>query len=160
MALQVSNGFKSLILGPNSFESIFNGGVISVYTGTRPNFAEDPIPPLAPLLGRFTLNGLPWQNGLPTNGLIWVRDGSQVLKSPNALWQMTPVANGLATWFRITGPQFDDGDLNFDAPRIDGTISPESALGTDMRLLNPVIAVGQPVRLDYFLFTLPPITGF
>lgn len=157
MALQVSTGFKTGILGPNSWKDLFDGGAIALYSGPQPLIADDPAPDNATLLGYITLGGLPWASGTPANGLVWMQAGPQILKPDASSWVVSPVANGLATWFRILGRAYDPGTLSFDAPRIDGRVS--ALAGSEMRLLNPVLEVGNAKALDYFLYTLPPLTG-
>jgi len=158
MTLQVSNGFKAAILGPQSFESIFNGGAIAIYTGERPDMADDPIPAGAFLLGYVTLNGASWSALSQANGLTYARQGPFVTKPVGVPWAITPVASGLATWFRVLSNVPDNGSLSFDLPRIDGTVSSSSPVA-EMRLLNPVLQVGVAKTLDHFLYTIPPVVG-
>jgi hypothetical protein len=158
MALQVSNGFKALILGPRSFESIFAGGAIAVYSGARPDTADDPIPVGAVLLGHITTNGLPWSALSQANGLTYARQGPFVTKPIGVPWAITPTGSGLATWFRVLSNTPDNGSLSFDLARIDGDISPSNP-DAEMRLLNPVLQVGVVKTLDHFLYTIPPVVG-
>jgi hypothetical protein len=154
--LQVSTGFKQRILGPESFDQIFNGGAIAIYSGQRPDTADDPA--TGQLLGHFTTNGGAWGAGNLNNGLTWGRQGPFVIKPVTEIWRINPIATSQATWFRILGPQNDIGSLSFVLPRIDGDISsvPQAA---EMRLLNPVLQVGTTRSLDYFVFTIPPVVG-
>jgi hypothetical protein len=154
--LQVSTGFKSRILGPASFESIFNGGCIEIRSGGRPEFADDAAGGV--LLGRFTVNGAAWSTSNTTNGINWFRVDSFVYKPEDEVWAINPIATGLATWFRIVGPRTDSGGFSVTAPRIDGDISsvPQAA---EMRLVNAVLQVGVLKTLDQFVYTIPPIPG-
>lgn len=158
MTLQVSNGFKALILGPRSFESIFNGGAIAIYTGDRPDTADDQVPGGAVLLGHVTLNALPWSALSQANGLTYARQGPFVSKPVGPTWAINPVAPGLATWFRVLGNLPDDGSLSFDLPRIDGDVSVSNP-AAEMRLLNPVLQVGVVKRIDHFVYSIPPVVG-
>lgn len=158
MTLQVSNGFKAAILGPQSFESIFTGGAIAIYSGDRPDTADDPIPVGAVLLGHITTNGLPWSALSQANGLAWARQGPFVTKPVGVPWAITPVASGLATWFRILSNTPDNGSLSFDLSRIDGDVSASNP-DAQMRLLNPVLQVGVGTALNHFLYTIPPVVG-
>lgn len=154
--LQVSTGFKTSILGPYSFEAIFNGGCIEIYSGGRPDRADDPA--VGTLLGRFTRNGGLWTPGNTTNGLQWVRSGPSVFKPFEDIWAVNPAATGVATWFRIVTASPGDNVYSVTAPRIDGDIS-SAPLVAEMRLLNPVLTIGTVTTLDHFLYTIPPIDG-
>ena len=155
MALQVSTGFKSKILGPFSFESIFNGGCIEFRSGTQPATADDAETGL--LLARVTLNGLPWVSGSPTNGLSFVRVGPYVTKNPADAWLFTTISSGVATWFRLKPSTYDGGERSFTAARIDGDVG--TGAGAVIRLFNNVLDAGETNSLDYFMYTIPPISG-
>lgn len=154
--LQVSTGFKARILGPSSFESIFNGGCIEVRTGGRPSTADEPAGGI--LLGRFTRNGGAWSTSNTANGLTWQRIGALILKPEDQVWAINPIATSQATWFRIVGPLTDANQLSTTLPRIDGDISPIPQ-AAEMRLVNPILQVGIQRTLDQFVYTLPPIPG-
>ena len=155
MTLQVSTGYTARILGPISFEDIFNGGAIAIYTGEQPESANEA--PTGTLLGYVSANGAPWTPGSAANGLSFVRSGQWAGKNPAQAWAITPGVAGTAGWFRLLTPG-DAGGFSFDLPRIDGAISADG-LNAELRLLNPVLAIGVAKSIDEFLYTIPPIAG-
>lgn len=156
MTLQVSTGFKSRILGPHSFESIFNGGAIAIYTGAQPANADGAA--TGTLLGYFTDSGLTWNAGSTLNGLTWHRTDAFAYKPMAQTWACTPVAAGLGGWFRILPVAGDVPALSLTLPRIDGAIG---ASGSDiqLRLLNPTFAVGVVKYIEQLSYTIPPLPG-
>jgi hypothetical protein len=157
MPLQVSTEFKRRILGPESFGTIFNGGAIAIYgSAAQPDYADSAV--AGTLLGYVTHNGATWTPGAALNGLQYVQAGAFWLKSPAQIWQITPVASGLARWFRVLPVAPDAGGISTSHPRIDGTITADGA-GAQMRLLNPNLVLGEAVEISDFWYSLLPLSG-
>lgn len=146
--LLVSTGFKSAILGPQSFEQLFNGGSIHVYSGARPSSA-DLAAPEASRLGVILRTD--------QSGLQFFRNGPFVVIPLGDWWQMQITGTGTATWFRLLSPT-DSGLSSTTDPRVDGDIGTATA-PSDMALLSTSLAAGTAVSIDSFLFTIPPILG-
>lgn len=156
MALQVSSGFKGLILGPHAFEDIFLNGSIGVFTGPQPDTADDAA--RGTLLGRITMNGVAWSPGASAGGLQFLRNGPFVTNLPGDDWLLVPSAAGTAGWWRLVSNDEDGLGASFSLPRLDGAISNVS--GTpEMVLQNTALQVGTAVRLDSFFYSIPPIVG-
>jgi hypothetical protein len=156
MTLQLSPGFVRRILGPESFAGIFYGGAIGVYTGSQPAAAR--LPATGTLLGYITLGGATWVPGSATNGLEYDLLDTYVTKPLAANWAITPIAAGTAGWFRVYPAGADSNLESTTLPRIDGSIS-ATGVGAQMRIINPVLAVGVPVPIDAFWYTIPPLYG-
>lgn len=155
MTIRVSTKFKELILGPSSFESIFNGGRIVIFTGAQPISADYPIQGTA--IADVTTNGSAWvPNGSPA-GLNFARDGAWATAAPGAFWRLTGVAAGTAGWFRLFGKVLDSGDYSFETARMDGTVGITSAF--DLRLPTTAITSGYTIPIQQFLFSFPPVLG-
>lgn len=155
MTIRVSSKFKELILGPNSFESIFNGGRIVIFTGAQPPTADHPIQgtPIADV----TQNGSAWvPNGSPA-GLNFARSGVWAANDPAQSWRLTGAAVGTAGWFRLFGKALDSGDYSFSAARIDGTVG--ATAGFDFRVPSTAITPGYTIPVQQFLFSFPPVLG-
>jgi hypothetical protein len=156
--MQVSTGFKSLILGRNSFSDIFNGGAIKIY-----NNAQPPSPDIedfgATVIGMITLNGQPWNFGSSTNGITFVLEGAYVYNNNAENWILTPSVSLEAAWFRLYSPVVGDvGQSSTEFARIDGTISElGSAIGADMYMADTALTVGSGLVANYFLYTILPI---
>lgn len=151
MTLKASTRFKELILGPNSFETIFNGGRIVLYTGTQPTSPDMPIDGVA--VGEVSLNGTPWGPGGASGGLTFERHGVWAAKPPAAAWVLRGLDTGAATWFRLYAGPADAGGLSYAHARLDG------AMGTDFVLPSYTITPATSVHIQQFLLTLPPVTG-
>lgn len=154
--LQVSSGFKSLILGPHAFEDIFGGGAIRVFSGPQPASADDP--EQGTLLGLVTRLGHPWSASTLTGGLVFLRQGPFITNMPGDRWLLVPNATATAGWWRLVATPADSGGADYNAPRIDGAIGVIG--GTDeMQLQSAALVVGNAVDVQSFFYTIPPIVG-
>lgn len=157
MTLFVSTGFKSRILGAYSFESIFDGGCIEVYSNpTQPVSADHP--PVGILLGRFTLGGGAWNTGSTTNGLLFERNGPFVFKPALAAWLCNPIASGIGKYWRMKGSVLDTDEMSYTVARMDGTVG-ELGSSAELQLESVVFELGTPKLLSNFFYTIPPIVG-
>ena len=153
MSVQVSTGFKTLILGPNSFESVFNQGRVLIYSGAQPANADAAAQ--GTYIGQITLNGAVWAPFGSDGGLIFARAGVWVSKPVASAWQLVAAVTGVAGWFRLVGPAPDTGDLSNSAPRIDGTIGTGGAV--ELVLSSPSQTAGMSTAVQQFTYTIPPV---
>lgn len=148
-----ATGTYSAITDANggSLADIFNGGIIEIYSATRPTSADNAVS--GTLLGMITKNGGSFVAGTLTNGLRFdvATDGS--IDKPSAdVWQFTGVASGVATWFRLKGNATDNGASSSTLPRIDGSIA---AFGGDATLSDTNITIGKVYTSSKCKFTWP-----
>jgi hypothetical protein len=139
-------------IGGKSFPEIYAGGVILIYSGTKPASADNAV--AGTLLGRVTLAGGSWSAGDLTNGLRFdttSTDGS-INKPTGDVWQFTGLANGTATWGRLVGNATDSGAYSASLPRIDFSIA---AFGADATLADVSVTTGKVYTVDQFKFTMP-----
>lgn len=155
MALQVSSGFKSQILGPSAFEDIFLNGAIQIYTGPQPTTAD--AASQGTWLGTITMSGLAWVPGAATGGLRFLRTGPYISNYPQDNWVLTPIAAGTASWWRLVSNNDDGAEVSFSLPRVDGAIKNDSS--AEMLLANTTLVPGTAVRIQSFFYTIPPIVG-
>lgn len=162
MALNMSTGFVTALLGAQSFEQIMRDGAIEIRSGTQPVTADQPA--TGTLLARITRDGGAWTAGQPANGLRWFQSGRFMFKAPDQNWTMTGLAAGTAAWFRILGNAVDAAGFSLEAPRIDGAIGlipegDEPPVG-DAQLYLPTLSIA-PAGItkigDAFWFTFPPL---
>lgn len=146
--LLVSTAFKSAILGPAAFESLFNAGSIHVYGGARVT-SPDLSAPEANRLGIITRTD--------GSGLRFLRDGPFVVIPLGDWWQLGITGTGTASWFRLLAPA-DSGLSSTTDVRIDGDIGTPAA-PADMVLASTALTAGTAVSIDSFLFTIPPVLG-
>ena len=146
MATLCSTGFRRLILGPASFESIFNGGQIRIYSGVQPDTADAPI--AGSLLGTVTASG----------GLNFVRTDHYVTNAPAQSWVLNGSATGTAGWGRLVAAGADDGSGSASLPRIDFAIGLDGEIG-DYQMLLPNIAISPSASIVVasWWFLLPPL---
>lgn len=156
MSAICSTGFRSKILGERSFESLFAGGCIELYSGARPTNAD--MAPTGTLLARITRGGLPWTPGEPANGLTFRRSGSGVTMPDNAVWGLKGLANGDVGWCRLRA-MVDPGGYTTAAPRIDGVVGLLDTFGDyQLRLSTLTIATGLSAPITSWWFLFPPLT--
>lgn len=145
--LLVSKGFKSALLGTQSFAQIFAGGEIRIFSGARPTSANRAQG--NNLLGRVTRVGA----GGP--GLRFTLTDGNVIKTPSDAWRFLCDTAGSASWFRLVAAG-DTGTDSNTAPRIDGDIGSTSS-PSDMTLTTITFAVNDSLPIDGFLYTIPPL---
>ena len=153
MSIKASTGYSELILGPNSFEGIFDGGCIRVFSGSRPANAD--AAETGVLLGQFTNQGGSWTPTHTVYGLHFERTGKYVVNPATELWKMRASTTGIAAWFRLVA-RGDSGDVTYTEARIDGDIG---LVGVDAELQLPSVNIqsGVTYPLDAFILTIPPI---
>lgn len=158
--MNVSDGFKSLILGPHAFVDIFAGGTMVIYANNQPASPELS-DSAATEIGRVTAFGLPWNFGSSANGLQFYQDGPYILNYSLPPWVCIPTASQTAAWFRLYSADPTETRGNSSVlPRIDGTIGlPGTATAYDMYMDDPVFIAGTSKDFTYFLYTILPITG-
>lgn len=151
MTLQVSSGYKALILGPHAFADIFEKGCIEVYSGSQPATAD--YAPTGTLLGRVTVNGAAWSIMNPAAGLSFEMNFVYMVKPLSDVWQLSVFSSGTAGWFRLKS-DIDTDEYSYEQPRIDGAAGTSA---TELVLQNAVLIAGTKVPFDQFLFTYPPV---
>lgn len=156
MAVNCSTGFRARIMGPSSFESIFNYGSIEIRTGSQPPSADAPATGL--LVARITAGGGEWSAGSNANGLRFTRDGHVARNDASQDWRLAGIAAGTAGWFRLVANAPDDGLHSLTLPRIDGAIGPlEGAGDFQMRLPTLSLTPSTAVAIPSWWFLLPPL---
>jgi hypothetical protein len=155
MTVQISTRFKQLILGTSSFEQIFDGGRILVYSGAPPATADHPV--TGTLLAQITELGLAWAPDHSAGGLLFGRTGAWAIKDSGQNWVLSCSVAGTAGWFRLVGPSSDAGLLSYSAPRIDGTVRADGS--GDMNIETLALTVGYTLPVQQFLFSFPPTPG-
>lgn len=154
MAANCSTGFRRRIIGPESFESIFNGAAIDVYTGPQPESANHA--PTGTYLGRITHTGAAWGEDNTTHGLRFIRSGIYATSRPDQSWVLKGSATGVAGWCRLRLHD-DDGSETDLFPRIDGAIGTHDDVGDiQMRLPSVTLAVGTSTPITTWWWLLPP----
>lgn len=158
MTLQVSSGFKDLILGPHAFVDIFARGAIKVFDSVQPATA-DAAEPISPL-GIITLDGGAWSApGDLGNGLLFSKSGPYVYNRLGRPWVFNVTRSGIPRWGRLLSAEADAGALSYSLARIDFSISAVPGDNPVMLLPNgdSVVQVGDRLPISSFFFTIPPL---
>jgi hypothetical protein len=151
MSLKLSTGLRTGMLNATGFKEAFADGVIYVYSGAQPATADAAIQ--GTLLGKVTVNAGAFAFGSPTNGLEFDAPAAGVVsKAVAEVWQMVGIAAGTAGWFRLMGNPTDALGSSTSLPRMDGSVATS---GGDLTLPTVTIAIGTPITIDTFQFTLP-----
>lgn len=151
MAIRFSTGLRNKLLDTGSFKSIFQDGIIYIYSGSQPASADNAVS--GTLLAKVTQNAGAFTFGVATNGLEFeatAADG-QLEKAPAEVWQWLGEAAGTAGWFRLMGNALDDLGASTTLPRMDGTIG---TFGADLNLSNVSIAISQTGTIDTFTINI------
>ncbi len=156
MSAICSTGFRSKILGTFTFEALFNGGCIEIYSGAPPASAD--AAPTGTLLARITRESKPWTPGSPTNGLTFHRLGVGVTMPDTQPWGLLGLAAGTAGWCRLRGMS-DPGGVSTTHPRIDGVVGLRDTPGDfQLRLGTNAMVPDLTIPITSWWFLLPPLS--
>lgn len=148
------------VSGALPFGGLYYQGVIDVYDGTRPADADDAITTQT-FIGRITLNGGAFTEGVGTNGLVFATPtvtgtGASkvgvIAKPALTLWAMTAgtlSGTKTATWARLRGNATDAGGLSTTLPRIDMTVSVAGGTG-ELQLDTVTFVTGTEAQVSKF----------
>jgi len=152
MSVKYSTGTLNKLLGSQDLKTQFTDCVIDIYSGAQPINADSAA--IGVMLARVTLSAGAFTEGLALNGINFDAPVGAVLsKAVAENWQYTGLAAGTAGWFRLRANAVDDALSSTTLSRVDGAISGSTGAG-DMKLSNPVIAIGSPGTIDTFTITL------
>lgn len=155
MSTRCSTGFRAKILGARSFEALFDGGSIELYSGAQPASANDA--PTGTLLARITQGSAPWTPGSPANGLTFQRVGVGATIPDTAPWGLRGLAAGTVGWCRLRG-MVDPQTSSTIYPRIDGAVGLREASGDfQLRLGTVDMAVDLIFPITSWWFLFPPL---
>jgi hypothetical protein len=145
MAVRCSTEFRRRILGSSSFESIFNGGRIDLYSSAQPASADDAI------------TGVLVASINPVGGVQFARSG--VYAGNDSPWVLEGAAVGDAGWGRLVGPGTDAGGASLVLPRIDFAVGAEGDVGDfQMRLPSTSMTLATAIPIPTWWFDLFPST--
>lgn len=152
MTIKISTGLSDDMLDTNPIKTIFDYGVIEIYSGSQPSSADDATS--GTLLGKITKDGAAFSHGTTTNGLRWGTAASRALPKNSDTWKLTGSATGTAGWFRLKANPADAGSSSTTLPRIDGSCSVGGG-GGDLLLATLSITASTSMTIDSFSITLP-----
>ncbi len=159
MAVNVSTGFATALLGGTPMATLMEYGVIEIRSGTQPAAAD--MAPTGTALARITRDGGAWTAGNTANGLQFLLNGRAVIKNPEHTWVIDGFNTGTAGWFRWLPNPADPGTDSTTAVRIDGAMGVLNAIG-DYQLFLPSLAItpGTSIVLDDWWYAIPPLGVF
>lgn len=140
MATLCSTKFREHILGPNSFESVFNGGKMQVFSGPQPASAD------APATGTLLA-----EIGAP-GGLQFTRYQHYATNKATQLWTLSGLAVGEAGWARLRRAVDDGSHIDFAIGLGDDSLG-------DFQMRLPLLAItpSTSIIISSWWFLLPPL---
>jgi hypothetical protein len=148
MSLRLSTGTVNKLMDTSPFKTLFAGGFIDIYSGSRPAAADD-----APPSGAVKLATV-YSDGASLGIHFDASATGGVLKKASAeKWSCTSMlATGTASWFRLHEATDPGTASSTTACRVDGTVGTS---GADMNLTSTSFSAGAPLTINDGQFTLP-----
>lgn len=144
MAIRLSTGCSTKVLGTGSVKSVFTACFIDIYSGSQPTSPDD-VPNGTKLLTLYSDGS--------SAGLNWGTAAAGSLpKASGETWSGTILASGVAGWFRIREASDAGTASSSTAARIDGSIATS---GADLNLNSLTLTAGAPFTLSAASITLP-----
>lgn len=143
MAIKLSTGARTSLLGTSDFQGTFNLCFIDVYSGSQPSSADSA--PSGTKLMTYSVN----HDGV-TGGTWAAASSGSINKTTSEAWQAVGAVAGSAGWFRMRLAA-DAGTTNTTDVRMDGTIA---SSGSDMNMPDTTVVVGAIYTLDSFPVTM------
>jgi hypothetical protein len=155
MAESFSTGLRNGLLGTNDFKTLMNGGVLGIFSGTKPASAD--LIEGGTLLMLYTLGAHAFTPGNATYGLTFdVVANGIVSKTALETWSGLGLAAAgtgtTATWFRFYDVNYTTG-ASTSAVRFDGSIGTSSTY--ELRMSNTTIVQDGPATVSTFTVTFP-----
>lgn len=157
-------GYSGDVSGSGAFGTIYHQSVIDLYDGTPPVDANDAITTQT-LIGRITLNGGAFTEGVGTNGLVFdvptvsgtgATKKGVVTKPPLAMWAIvadTLSGTKVATWARLRANATDAAGLSTTLPRVQLTVSDSTGNG-ELQLTGVSFVTGTTESVGKLQFEL------
>ena len=145
MALRLSSGARLGLANTEGLKSIFNGGLIDIYTGGQPASAD--YAETGTKLVRISLIS----GTSSTSGLTFGTAAANALPKSGAVWSGLIAVAGVAGYFRLYATAGTSGTSGTDR-RIDGNVG---LSGSDLVVANSSLALGATLTIDTFTLTVP-----
>lgn len=144
MALRLSQGLRTKLLGASALKTLLDGGCIRIYSGSQPASPE------ATETGSLLVNIGETTAG--TGNITFGTAASGAIPKNAIQWSGTCGTAGVAGWFRCYDNKvFAGTDSAGTAVRFDGDIGTVTG---DLRLSSTTLAVSVPVIIDTATFTI------
>ena len=145
MALRLSSGVSTGLAGTEGIKSIFNGGLVDIYTGGQPASAD--YAETGSKLVRISLIS----GTSATSGLTFGTAAAGLLPKSSATWSGLISLAGVAGWFRLYGTGGTSGSSASER-RIDGNVG---VSGSDLVLSNTSLSLNATLTIDTFTLGVP-----
>ena len=150
MTCELSTGLRNGMLNATGMKEALTNGVLYIYSGTQPASPDSAVS--GTLLMIITKASGAFSFGTATNGLNLGAPAGGVVAKDTDVWSGVGIAAGTAGWFRLMGNATDSLGASTTLPRMDGSVG---TAGSDLNLVSTTIAIGTPVTIDTFQYTLP-----
>jgi len=148
MALRLSTGCRTALAGTNSLKTIFQGGLLDIYSGGQPASAD--YAETGTKLVRVTIGSVVWGTNA-TMGLTFGTASAGQLPKSASVWSGTVGVAGVAGYFRLYGTGGTAG-TSVSENRIDGNVG---VSGSDLVLANTSLVAGATLTIDTFTLEVP-----
>jgi hypothetical protein len=149
--INLSTGLRAAMCGTIGIAGAFTNSVLYIYSGAQPASADAAVQ--GNLCAIITLASGAFVFGSPTNGLNL--DAATIpgsVQKTGAVWSGLGLRVDVAGWWRLMGNALDNLGASTTLARMDGNIATG---GGDMNLGTTAVAVGVPLTIDVFQYTLP-----
>lgn len=144
MAVKISTGLATAMLGAQGIDAILNLGFIKIYSGTPPAAADDALGGATLLV---TISNASSGTGLtldtPVNGVLD--------KTPGEVWSGVVVAGGSPTFYRWEMPG-DTGGASTSEVRLQGSVA---VAGADLNMTNATLTASATETIDVYKLRMP-----
>jgi hypothetical protein len=148
--LKFSTGLGLAIMGVGGFGGTMDGGVIRLFSGTRPSGANMKLPAGNIQIATITSEGKFFQPGADGVGAgLRLRLRTNGYLENYGRWDIVPTVSGSPTWFRWNWAGIDPNDASTYFPRIDGDIGVAGS-GADLILGRAELFQGTVLSIDLF----------
>lgn len=152
--LKYSSAFLNGLATNLGFAEMMSGGVVRLFTGIRPNSANDAIPVGSIEVARLTTDGKTFYPGISNGaGLLFSAYNDGVLHGFGT-WTLNGIAPGTAAWFRWNYAGLDYNSAGSNFPRIDGDVGVVGGDKKDLMLETASITIDTLANLEMFMFSL------
>lgn len=147
-----STGLRNALMSNYGVGLMMNGGIIHVYSGTRPTSPDKAITTGSVLLGKITTGGKVFIAPEDPNGagLNLIIESPGILLADTSVddWRLIGEASGRANWYRWMWRYPDPLTESDYYPRVDGLVN------TELYLKTLDITSSTDIKVELFLFSL------
>ena len=144
MAVKLSTGLGTALMGASGIDTALNLGFIKIYSGAVPAGANDS-------LGAATLLLTISNNSTGTGLTLGTAAGGAISKTSGEVWSGVVVAGGTPSFYRFVAPG-DTGGASTTEVRLQGTVA---TAGADLNMTNNPLVVSATETVTVYNLNIP-----